>query len=533
MKKLNLIDLSQVLFSGSCILFCGAGISFNSGIPVVKNFLEYLLKLLGTEKKYIDEYLNLGYPFEATMEILSQFIDIKPILKIFAIVNPNLNHFLIANLIATGKIKIVITTNFDENIEEALDQLGCLKNMDYMISHNLNVVPKNLSSINKPIIIKLHGTISDPWSIVTEIQQVASASLTDEMKELFKRLYALDDWNSILYWGYSFSDHFDITPAFRFADKKNKDAYIIEHTNVEQFITQDIEQKDSLYKYKSAIKIKCNSNILFQKVYELLFNSYERVDVPAENWKPIIDAWFAQTMDNTGLNNPDILIMNLFLQSRQFVTGQHYVEKALKAKIPINNFLLQGEMLIKAAHLYHIEARQTNNRAHFDKAIELQNAAIEVMKKNNDPYNAAIYKGNLGGMLIRMERCTEAEPLLIESITYMQAVIERRKVGVDKVAPRHLCGYSFSLASCYRTEGRSLAFVKPFYDRAMELSKMFGYVEIQELCYFGLGLLYDTNNDLTTARINFERAFEIAKNMRFVDRCVESFIKLIINIYKE
>ena len=166
----------DLLKSKKTILFCGAGISFRSGIPVVKGFLEYLLSKIGVEQHHISEYVNSQVPFESTVEIIRRFVDITLLLQTFDNNNPNINHELIANLIRDKFLSVVITTNFDENIETALVKLNLIKDRDFLVYSDINAMPSVIIS-NMPVILKVHGTISNVNSLLLEIQKVATKKI--------------------------------------------------------------------------------------------------------------------------------------------------------------------------------------------------------------------------------------------------------------------------------------------------------------------------------------------------------------------
>src|SRR5437764_191101 len=102
MVKDNVINL----FEDETIIFCGAGISFNSGLPTVAPLLNYIFEKLGAEKEHIGKYLELKFPFEATMEILNERVGIIELLDVFKIINPNLYHKYIAYLAHKKLVKI-------------------------------------------------------------------------------------------------------------------------------------------------------------------------------------------------------------------------------------------------------------------------------------------------------------------------------------------------------------------------------------------------------------------------------------------
>ena len=68
-------DLIELIKRKKVVLYLGAGISFNSGIPVVNKFIPYILKKLGvSDRRDIELLLNSSLPFESFMEVLQKKI---------------------------------------------------------------------------------------------------------------------------------------------------------------------------------------------------------------------------------------------------------------------------------------------------------------------------------------------------------------------------------------------------------------------------------------------------------------------------
>ncbi len=63
-------DLVQRIQRREVAVFCGAGISRKSGIPIVQDVLSCLLQRLGASAEEIDLLIRSSLPFEAFMEAL-------------------------------------------------------------------------------------------------------------------------------------------------------------------------------------------------------------------------------------------------------------------------------------------------------------------------------------------------------------------------------------------------------------------------------------------------------------------------------
>lgn len=106
------------------VIFCGAGISLNSGLPIVNQLVPYFLEKLKIPDEdvqlIVDMNNNPKIPFEVFMEIIQEESKSELIFDIYDQGIPNTNHILLAKLIKAGKIKTIVTTNFDKLLERAL-----------------------------------------------------------------------------------------------------------------------------------------------------------------------------------------------------------------------------------------------------------------------------------------------------------------------------------------------------------------------------------------------------------------------------
>lgn len=111
-------DLTTSIDRGQTVVFCGAGISYNSGLPTVIPFIRYLLEKFDLpeehKKAILGPQLNdLGMPFEGFMESLIENSDATRLIDMYKAGNPNTNHRLLAKLMKAGKYMTIVTTNFD------------------------------------------------------------------------------------------------------------------------------------------------------------------------------------------------------------------------------------------------------------------------------------------------------------------------------------------------------------------------------------------------------------------------------------
>jgi len=109
---------------GETVVFFGAGISRDSGLPIVNQLVPYILDKLELPPEDIRLILKKDnspkIPFEAFMETIQENSNPGLIFDIYEQGVPNTNHILLSKLIKEGKLKTIVTTNFDKLIERAL-----------------------------------------------------------------------------------------------------------------------------------------------------------------------------------------------------------------------------------------------------------------------------------------------------------------------------------------------------------------------------------------------------------------------------
>jgi hypothetical protein len=229
-----LIDFPENLFSAidsaKAILFCGAGISVNSGLPTARQLLWEIGEKLPLSKRAMEIILRSPYPFEAFMEVLRSNTKIDALLNIFSRGEPCTTHRLIAKLAAANKLSVICTTNFDTLIESALEQEGLARSVDYEVYFELPALRKADLSSAMVKVLKLHGSIEEPASVMFTINHVASGTLRPALRAVLTKVFARGSQEVVAVLGYSFSDLFDILPTIRSIKAIRKSILAVDHT---------------------------------------------------------------------------------------------------------------------------------------------------------------------------------------------------------------------------------------------------------------------------------------------------------------
>lgn len=178
---------------GNGTIFVGAGVSRNSGLPDWQGLIDELKADIGSEAAKESNYLQIAELYEAkhNRAILVQYLARK-------LANVRVQPARIHELIVSLPVQRIYTTNFDPLLE-----LACRK-----VQLERQPISKasqiGLSDASTQSIVKLHGDLADPESIVVTARDYYSyllrnPAIADLLKvELQTR--------TVLFIGYSFSD---------------------------------------------------------------------------------------------------------------------------------------------------------------------------------------------------------------------------------------------------------------------------------------------------------------------------------------
>lgn len=281
-------------------LFCGAGISYHSGIPLANVLLKYILQVLEVEESNASRILNSNLPFESFIQTLASEEGINDILDIFSRGEANTNHKLIAYLIKLGYIKTVLTTNFDTLIEKALSRIGLEVGIDYYVFSSEKEFEKIKWDDNSIRIIKIHGCISNRDEIEITLDLVARQTINQGKSKVVKSFFSKNINKNILILGYSCSDSFDITPLIESVEKDKSNIFFIEHCFEDSsYRIENVKkkkEKNPFYNYE-GIRIYYDTDSLTKELWDSLhIPNYEYQSVSI-NWKKNIDLWISKAIE--------------------------------------------------------------------------------------------------------------------------------------------------------------------------------------------------------------------------------------------
>ncbi|KIA86484.1 tetratricopeptide repeat protein [Flavobacterium sp. AED] len=398
-------------------IFCGAGISFNSGLPLVNDLLKYILKLIEVNNIDADKLLQSNLPFEAFIQTLTEEASVDDILEIFSKGEPNTNHDLIAELLNLGYVKTVLTTNFDTLIERSLIKIGLTEGTNYQVFSTEKEF-ENIewqSDIIK--IIKIHGCISNTKEMAITLELVARRTINQHKSNLISSFFSSTINPNLLIFGYSCSDLFDISPIIEsVADNKSQITFLEHHSSDTEIKSEDISLKDFKNPFQDYIgkRIYFHTDEFTKQIWKSTFSKPYELKRFEISWKENIDKWLQEAaVYSSGMKNQisarlfyDIgeysLSIKLWEQGLsiaqkennlvffyaqlgnigmalnaigKFTDAKKCLEESVKACREIVN--IQGEIsqLQALGNIYR-------NLREFDNAIESLNKAVSLAEKN-------------------------------------------------------------------------------------------------------------------------------------------------------
>ena len=520
------MQVSNLLFNslqyGQSIIFCGAGVSFNSGIPIVKPMLRLLLKQLGAEKNDIDKYIKSPYPFEATIENLKERLDDEDLIELlnfFGIQNPNDNHRYFAKLCSNGKLKTIVTTNFDENFELALGECGLKKNVDYFICRSKQDLQMHWGKI---CVLKLHGTISDISSIMTTIRQVSSKTNTESMKDILTFLFSQPDYETIIYLGYSFSDHFDISPALHSIPQTTKSAIIVQHDDTVAEKISPAANPLINSKFPNSREVQCNFNETIKELYALQNQVLPPHPTPID-WKTNLTGWVRKTFTGSYHRNKNATLAHLFSMAGFADTGNKYTLEEL-SNIDPTDMPLKMDLLGRISGYY----MKDPNARDVNKALPYAEEAYKIARSIGNLANNAVFACNLAICYQMKGNIPKAEEFFKECKSKFDMISNDPTNGEKEYddAIGNQLNYAVFLRQQGDIPGSSLLL-----EELIQVCEEKGSLKIKGLCCAALGRNHKLQNDLQTAIGLYKDAYEISK--RFTNQgLVFSHFMIITNLIR-
>jgi len=287
-------ELAESIGRSQVAVFCGAGISLNSGLPLAGQLAAYVLDKLKTPSEERQALLEARLPFEAFIQILGKTTDLAPLIALFDAGYPNPDHLLLAKLIKTGRLTTIITTNFDCLIEEGLNKEGLEAGRDYRLFWKEQELQNVDWSIDETRLVKIHGSVHDPVDMAITLEQVSSRILLESRRKAIEHIFCSGPHKDVLVLGYSCSDLFDLCPAIESLEDTLKRVFYVQHSDKECVEEVALQEEANPFHRFDGVRIFCNTDVLINALWRSLVGGKLPKARAATSWRKSINRWYSR-----------------------------------------------------------------------------------------------------------------------------------------------------------------------------------------------------------------------------------------------
>jgi tetratricopeptide (TPR) repeat protein len=573
-------EIAKAINAGETIMFCGAGISYNSGLPVVKDFVRLTLLTLcasrgevrviekglkgiedarGRSDRLIQKVCELAevsgeaihkiidtLPFEAFIETLTHNSRIDKIFDIYdansykPAVEPNANHTFLAKLVAAGKVKTIVTTNFDQLIEKALKSEGNIEERDYDVLYREDEFEKIDWAQDRIRLIKVHGSVHDKQAMAITLRKVAQKELSEGRANIIRHVYAQGTHKQVLILGYSCSDVFDLSPQIEALEGNLKGVFLVQHSGGRGVEDIGIRKDKNPFKaFKNGKRLYLNTDQLVEALWEsTLPEPYHVNKGETATWKENVDRWHAELVQHRGEASKHVILGQLFHVIAEWPAAIRCYERALASSK--EDYDKQGEGATlgsmglayadlgeyrKAIDLYE-KALEIHRRigdvggegatlgsmglayadlGEYRKAIDLSEKALEIDRRIGDVGGEGSGLGNIGLAYFNLGEYRKAIDLYEKALEIHRRIGD---VGGEAAVLRDIGGARMQVGE-YR---RAIE----LYEQALEIHRRIRDVRGEGTALGNMGLAYTDLGEYRKAIDLYEKALEIHRRIRDV-----------------
>lgn len=495
--------LYKTICSGDIVILCGAGISRDSGLPVVAKLIPFILKTLNATEQEVAVITKAQLPFEAFIDTIASETSISKLLNIFRGGMPNATHALLAELVKRGFVRTICTTNFDTLIEAALANTGLSAGVDFKVLSQESDFDEIELHRHIPILIKLHGCISNEQQLAISIRNVANKVSVDSRARVIKHLFSNGQHGEVLVLGYSCSDTFDVFPAISSINKHFKRVSFISHvskpTNELDLKAEDIRNQgdtNPFAKFPNGERIFCKTSWFVSQLWQCCFKKkIQPTKLQPENWKHHIEQWSRQApRGKTGPIFHNILGRLLARLSEYQLALNRHRSAFTEAR--------DSGQFNEAAHTLNLLGSAYGHLSHLKESEEcFLNAKIEAERLKN----VSVELSALGNLGILSDQLGEHS----KSIEYTKRSLYLAKNMKDFDLVSSLTG---KLGVSHSLLGEYSKAIK-YYKMALEYSVERGDKYQEQNLLGNLGVAYRRMGNTKDALRLFERALEISRKL--------------------
>ncbi len=424
-------------------IFCGAGISFHSGLPLANDILKEILYKIDVEETQTNLILNSSLPFEAFIETIKEETDIDDLLEIFNSGKSNTNHKFIAKLVASGYISIILTTNFDVLIEEALAEEHFYKDKHYQIFSNEEEFGRINWHDNKVKLIKIHGCVSNKEMMAITMQSVANETYCANKNSVIKYFFSKEINEAIIILGYSCSDLFDLSPQIELINANESNVLLVEHwwTPNGHVAIESLPKaifKNPFKHFSDSKRLKIDTDTFVKTMWQQLHTfPYEFIRYPISDWKSKINSWLLKAIEAGTIGAKHHLSARLFYGIGQFELAINSYKKGIEIA-----YLLQERFNV-CSELGNM-ALTLNALSRFDEALKCLKISLKLCRILNNVQGEVAQLQCLGNIYLNLADYNSSEN------AFQKAIIRAREQNL----PQSLCTAFGNLALVYNAMKR-------------------------------------------------------------------------------
>ena len=356
------------------IFFLGAGCSKSSGIPLAGELAKEWYEKLKKQKTKFDNF-NIKYNIkvEEDLDFASLYFNIfeslfptplsqqKAIQEITEGKSPGSGYYTLASLMKIPSFNTVITTNFDNLIQDALIYSGDKRAL--VITHQ--DLAKFIERNNTPLIVKVHGdSHMDPCNN-SDNTKIIPYELNDAIQGLFIN-------TKLVFIGYSGSD-------------KSIRNLLIDSKRIDHvyWLSSNIPSKNKLSKWWKNTTSKTFVNERdFDKIMNLIKSrfSFSKPDFSSRA-KELEESYD----DSIKEENKEIEIIENKTEIDYFILGNNYFDTT-KYEKAIESYKKAIEINPEYYNAYNNLGYAYFNRTKYEKAIEAYSNEIKINPKDSSAY---------------------------------------------------------------------------------------------------------------------------------------------------
>lgn len=506
MTELKGKDILDLLDSRNCVFFVGSAISMKKPsclpdgyklkrlvIESLCNNVDYLKSLfqdcfpVGRWDEDIDKLPQSMYElmpevvFQAAQDILGTYA-VKA-LKFCELATYNSNHEFLAHFLKRnrelGRKTIIVTTNFDCLLEDAMKHIGLKESEDFLI-HSTN----DESSIaeNKFIdIFKPHGTVQNDASVITTLRGVG-LRLPDKKADLLR--FILEN-HTVFFVGYSGYD-LDIYPVIKECDCK--DIYWLMKPK-----SQPTLQADSLIRKVNAKVYRVDLNKMFMSLNKMLgFGIRERTIGFDDSF---VRNYLTEWSNAIEVTDKVHIVANVMRHIGQLRISIELLERA--------RGLCSGANPLKRMKLFNDLGAAYTDINNWQKAEEAYKESLTIAEGVGNKVGMGISKSGLAYLSYKQDQWNEAITLYSESLNLLEN---------SEADERDILGTRIGLGLTYykqKLADKSIEYLEPTLARVQTIGDIQTIIQARRI----LGLAYYQRNkgdDLEKALAQQNQAMELS-----------------------